>query len=148
MNHIEDRHVDEQAVQRGHEVYQSNVRLIVKFGIALTAMTVFSMLLMWAMFEFIEGYNSAGFEKPSPMTEIDQMPPEPRLQVIPEEDLVKMREAEQKKLNSYNWVIRTADIVQIPIERAMQLTADEDRFKLPVRPAMAADTTKAQMGRR
>ncbi|MBM3263120.1 MAG: hypothetical protein FJY97_06790 [candidate division Zixibacteria bacterium] len=143
MNHPEDHHVDEQALQRGHEIHESNVRLIVKFGVALTGMTVFSMLLMWAMFEWIEGYNSSSFEKPAPLTEINQLPPEPRLQVLPEEDLAKMREAEQKKLSSYDWVIRTAEIVQIPVDRAMQLTIDDSRFSLPVRSAVSPNTSKA-----
>lgn len=135
MNQHEDHHVDPEALGRGHELRESNVPLIVKFGIGLVALTVFSMLLMWGLFEFVADYNSSTFAKPTPLTEINQLPPEPHLQVIPEADLAKMRAGEKKKLDSYNWVIRTANIVQIPIERAMQLTADDDRFKLPVRPS-------------
>jgi hypothetical protein len=65
------------------------------------------------------------------------LPPAPRLQVIPEEDLAILRAAEEKKLSTYGWVIRTANIVQIPIDRAMQLIANDDQFKLPARPATA-----------
>lgn len=139
MNQHEDHHVDEAALSRGHELRESNVRLIVKFGIGLVALTVFSMLLMWGLFEFVADYNSSKFVKPGPLTEINKLPPEPHLQVVPEADLAKMRAGEIKKLDSYNWVIRTADIVQIPIERAMQLTADDERFKLPVRLSAPSD---------
>jgi hypothetical protein len=144
MNHYEDDHVDEAAVARGHEVRETNVGLVIRFGVGLTALTVFSLLLMWAMFEFIEGYNAAQFEPPAPLVERNTLPPDPRLQVLPEEDLAKMRAEEQKKLNSYGWVIRTAEIVQIPVDRAMQLTADEERFKLPARPQTQTDSTTAK----
>lgn len=134
--------VDEQALQRGHEVVETNVSLVIKFGIGLTAMAVISMLLMWGMFVAIEDINEASFDAPSPLVEENQLPPEPRLQVIPEEDLAVLRAEEEKKLNSYGWVIRTAEIVQIPIDRAIQLTADEDRFKLPVRPQQSSEGNK------
>jgi hypothetical protein len=131
--HHGDNHVDEAALERGHEVQETNVRLVVKFGIGLTILTVVSMLLMWGLFVVVEDYNASSFTPPALTAEKDQKPPEPRLQVIPEEDLAKLRAAEQKKLDSYGWVIRTADIVRIPVDRALQLTADESRFKLPAR---------------
>ena len=134
MNDHTPEPIDENAVSRGHEVIETNVSLVIKFGIGLTAMAVISMLLMWGMFVAIEDFNEASFDTPSPLLDQNQLPPAPRLQVIPEEDLAIFREIEEKKLNSYGWVIRTADIVQIPIDRAMQLTADEDRYKLPARP--------------
>jgi hypothetical protein len=134
MNDHTPEPIDENAVSRGHEVIETNVSLVIKFGIGLTAMAVISMLLMWGMFVAVEDFNEASFDTPSPLLDQTQLPPAPRLQVIPEEDLAIFREIEEKKLNSYGWVIRTADIVQIPIDRAMQLTADEDRFKLSARP--------------
>lgn len=135
MNQHEDHHVDAEALSRGHELRESNVRLIVKFGIGLVVLTVFSYVLMWGLFEFVADYNSSTFRKDAPLTELNQIPPQPHLQVLPEADLAKMRAEETKKMETYNWVIRTADIVQIPIQRAMQLTADDERFKLPIRPS-------------
>ncbi len=132
MNFGKDHHiVDEAAVERGHEVFETNVPLVIKFGIGLTALAVISMVLMWGMFVVIEDYNALSFDAPSPMLEENTLPPEPRLQVIPEEDLIVLRETEEKKLNSYGWVIRTAEIVQIPIERAMHLIATDNQFELP-----------------
>jgi len=123
--------VDEASIERGHEVFETNVPLVIKFGIGLTALAIISMVLMWLMFVVIEDYNALSFESPSPLIEENALPPEPRLQVIPEEDLIALQEAEEKKLNTYGWVIRTAEIVQIPIERAMHLIATDDRYKLP-----------------
>ena len=88
---------------------------------------------MWGMFVAIEDFNETSFATPSPLVQDNQLPPAPRLQVVPEEDLAILRAAEEKKLTTYGWVIRTADIVQIPVDRAMQLIANDDRFKLPAR---------------
>ena len=123
--------VDEASIERGHEVFETNVPLVIKFGIGLTALAIISMVLMWLMFVVIEDYNAMTFDTPSPMLEENAIPPEPRLQVIPEEDLIVLQEAENKKLNTYGWVIRTAEIVQIPIDRAMHLIATDDRYTLP-----------------
>ena len=125
--------VDKAALERGHEVFETNVPLVIKFGVGLTVLAVVSMVLMWGMFVVIEDYNALSFEEPSPMIEENTVPPEPRLQVIPEEDLIVLQEAEEKKLNNYGWVIRTAEIVQIPIDRAMHLIATDERYRLPSR---------------
>ncbi len=50
-------------------------------------------------------------------------PPGPQLQTHAREDLLKLRAAEDAMLNGYGWVDRKAGLVHIPIERAMELTA-------------------------
>ncbi len=143
MNHGKNHNiVDQESVERGHEVFETNVPLVIKFGIGLTVLAIISMVLMWLMFVVIEDFNAMTFDAPAPLIEEDALPPEPRLQVIPEEDLIALQEAEAKKLNNYGWVIRTAEIVQIPIERAMHLIATDDRYKLP----SAGDTGEGQTG--
>jgi hypothetical protein len=47
--------------------------------------------------------------------------PGPALQSHPVGDLRAMKAAQAKQLNSYAWVDRQHGIVQVPIERAMQL---------------------------
>ena len=39
--------------------------------------------------------------------------------------LIELRAAEQEELQSYGWVNRTDGVVRIPIDRAMQLLAEE-----------------------
>lgn len=48
-------------------------------------------------------------------------PPLPRLQIHPKIDLDVLRAAEHKTLTSYAWVDKDAGIVQVPIERAMEM---------------------------
>jgi hypothetical protein len=51
----------------------------------------------------------------------EQLPPIPRLQEHPQEDMSELRERQQALLNGYSWVNRDAGIVRIPIEEAMRI---------------------------
>jgi len=51
-------------------------------------------------------------------------PPEPRLQTNPRGDLRALRDQEDELLNGYSWADKSAGVVRIPIERAMQLTLE------------------------
>ena len=53
----------------------------------------------------------------------EQLPPEPRLQTNPREDLRLLRAHEDEVLNNYSWVDKSAGVVRIPIEEAIKLTA-------------------------
>ena len=50
------------------------------------------------------------------------LPPQPLLQVDEKQTLVERRAEEQKQLHEYVWVDKSAGVVRIPIERAMELT--------------------------
>lgn len=45
----------------------------------------------------------------------------PRLQVSPQLDLQEFRAQEDKELLTYGWINRTAGMVRVPIQRAMEL---------------------------
>ena len=51
-----------------------------------------------------------------------RLPPEPRLQTNPRQDLRDLRSAEDTVLTSYGWVDKNAGIARIPIREAMKLT--------------------------
>jgi hypothetical protein len=50
--------------------------------------------------------------------------PAPRLQVDPSADLAALRRAEEGRLSTYGWVDRSAGTLHVPIDRAMQITAE------------------------
>lgn len=52
-------------------------------------------------------------------------PPFPRLQVSAPEDLQTFQERVDAELTNYGWINRTAGVVRIPIERAMELTLQQ-----------------------
>lgn len=60
----------------------------------------------------------------SPLAQMHRVPPEPRLQVSPPVDLVRLHDIEDGRLHTYGWVDPQAGVVRIPIERAMKLIAE------------------------
>jgi hypothetical protein len=51
------------------------------------------------------------------------LPPQPRVQSNPREDLRDFRAREISDLNSYRWVNRKKNVITIPIGRAIQILA-------------------------
>jgi hypothetical protein len=52
------------------------------------------------------------------------VPPEPRLQTSPSDDLAKLLRRDRDRLGSTGWVDRDHGIAHIPIDRAMQMMAE------------------------
>ncbi len=59
------------------------------------------------------------------------LPPQPTLQASPHHDLVALTSAAQYELHSYHWADRSNGIVVIPIDRAIDLTAQRGIPKSP-----------------
>lgn len=72
---------------------------------------------------------------PLPVAEANQPRPRPRaaLQADPTADMVKFAKEEEAALTSYAWVDRASGVVQIPVDRALELVAERG---LPVPPPM------------
>jgi hypothetical protein len=62
----------------------------------------------------------------------------PHLQLSPPRDLEQFRAREEAELNSYGWIDRTAGVVRVPIERAMELVLQRG---LPTRSGSNGDQT-------
>lgn len=122
----------DESVRRGHEQSDANIRAIVLSGIGLfVTIGIIHILLLWK-FGYFAAHRIEPSMPPSALASIERLPPEPRLQVSPQEDLKKMREAEDRILNRYGWVDEKAGIVRIPIGYAMELIVKRG---LPVRSA-------------
>jgi hypothetical protein len=66
----------------------------------------------------------------------DRLPPAPRLQQFPANDIYRFRLSERELLDRYGWMNREAGVAHIPIAEAMRLTVERG---LPMRaPADAA----------
>jgi hypothetical protein len=72
---------------------------------------------------------------PLPVAEANQPRPRPRaaLQADPTADMVKFAKEEEAALTSWAWVDRENGVVQIPVERALEIVAERG---LPVPPPM------------
>jgi hypothetical protein len=100
----------------GHEKSEVSVRFIViSLGVLLVG-TFLVALLVVGIFQFFshtyQTQESAKQNQP-------QIPPEPRIEVEPWQQLVNVHAREDHVLSSYAWVDKKDGIVRIPIEQAM-----------------------------
>jgi hypothetical protein len=115
----------------GYEKRDVNLRFFTAIMVGLFIILLAGMSAsLWFQNVSIERERAA-VPPPSPMAvTLPAVPPEPRLQVVPAEDLQKLRAEEDAVLNRYELVDAQGGIVRIPIERAMDLVAERG---LPVR---------------
>jgi len=106
-----------------YERSDANIRSLVLSVIGLFVLLGASLAAMWAMFGYLNKQEVPG-PPASPVVKDRPLPPTPRLQTAPYDDLTRMRATEEEKLNSYGWVDRRSGTVRIPIERAIELTAE------------------------
>jgi len=109
-----------------YETSDVSIAGIFRFGAGLLAVAVIVHLLIFALFRHFESRESARVpaEYPLARSQEDRVPPEPRLQTDPRQDLSDLRAKEDEWLGSYGWVDRNAGVVRIPIDVAMKLTLD------------------------
>ena len=110
----------------GHETSDAQAGPIIRFLIflAVTSITVAGLMVVFHDYldrrEAAEKVNrypvAAGRERP--------LPPPPRLQTEPFENIKDLRRAERRLLDDYQWVDRKAGTVRIPVERAMEIVAE------------------------
>ncbi len=108
---------------QAHEESDVNVRAVLGFGLGLLVAGAAIYVLVGLLF----GYYTREASKarrvyPLAAYQQGQLPPQPRLQTHPREDMRELRRREDAVLGSYGWVDRDAGIARIPIDEAMKLT--------------------------
>jgi hypothetical protein len=132
-NHLHAPEAVEQTV--AHEESDVNIRAIFGFGIGLLAVAVVIHVAVYVLFVFLTNEQASANrtrEYPLAAGQENRLPPEPRLQTNPRQDLQDLRAQEDQLLTNYGWVDRNAGVVRIPIDEAMKLTVQRG---LPSRPA-------------
>jgi hypothetical protein len=89
------------------------------FGVALVALHVITAALMLWLFGLFESERRP-VDTPAPLADTQPLPPGPRLQASPAQDMLELLATERRLLEHYAWVNQSAGVVRIPIERAMQ----------------------------
>jgi hypothetical protein len=115
--------IDTQDVQ--HEESDVNIRAIFGFALGLLVVAIAVHIGIYFIFVFFsnrEATASAVRSYPLSVGQEDRLPPEPRLQTNPKQDLRDLRAAEDQILNGYRWVDRNAGVVGIPVSEAIKLT--------------------------
>jgi hypothetical protein len=105
-----------------HEESDVNVRAIFGFGAGLLAVGLVVQVLLWLLMNY---YTKQAAQVPRnfPLSAEyqQQAPPEPRLQIHPQQDLRDLRAREDALLHGYGWVDKNTGVARIPIEEAMKI---------------------------
>jgi hypothetical protein len=120
-------------------------RSVMSFFVGLIALLLVIFGVAFGVYRFLDAYNHANQATMSPMVapESDTRNvtraethafPQPRLEESERTELREFIEDQDQKLATYNWVDKDKGIVQIPIDRAMDLIVQRG---LPVRPQSA-----------
>jgi hypothetical protein len=127
------------------EKRDTNPRAIVRFLLWLVFASVAVAILLRWMFVGLASYEEAKQPPPPVLRQAaPEIPPGPLLQERPAQDLGDFRAAEEKSLHGYAWVDKQAGIVQIDVDRAMELTLERG---LPVRPQPSPSDRAGEPGR-
>jgi hypothetical protein len=104
----------------GHERSEVSVRLIV-VSLAFLAVATFVILgLVVGIFRYF--YASYSTEEATKLSR-PVVPPEPRIEVAPYEQLQQLRVKEDHVLSTYAWVNKDSGTVRVPIDKAIDLLA-------------------------
>ena len=107
-----------------HEESDVNIGAILVFGAGLIVAAVLINLMVYVLFRYFDVREAQRVtpQYPLAVAQENRVPPEPRLQTDPRQDLADLRAKEDETLNSYGWVDRNAGVVRIPIDEAIRLT--------------------------
>ena len=123
-----------------HEESDIQIGPIFKFLGWLTVLGIVVQVVVWLMMGLFESQaEREEIQYPLAVGQEDRVPPEPRLQVTPEQDLSTYQARERELLEGYSWVDKNAGIVRIPIEEAMKRVVAEG---LPTRSADTAGSER------
>jgi hypothetical protein len=120
----------------GYERRDAHVPALLQFGFWLAVLLVVTLVGMKWTFSYFSRTEPLG-PAASPLIEPGArvLPPSPRLQSRPHQELKDYCEAQQEKVNTYAWVDQQSGVVRVPVDRAMDLVLAKG---LPARAASEA----------
>lgn len=129
----------------GHEETDAEVGPLVRFAIFLTVLTLVTAALTAGFYNYLDAREQAEKAPRYPLAVgVDRpLPPTPRLQIYPFDDVKGYRKQEAKLLDHYAWVDKNAGTVRIPVDRAIELLAARGlphRAQTPAAPTPAPAT--------
>jgi hypothetical protein len=124
----------------GYEHTDASVWTIVKFAFWLALSAIIIHVGLGLMYQMLIEQAKSTTEQQYPLATArdPQLPPTPRLQQFPRNEVYDFRLDEERRLHSYGWVNKDAGTVHIPIDDAMRLILQRglaSRTQDPSRPA-------------
>ena len=112
------------AKRRGYEPSDISIRGLALVAALFAGVVAVSAGVLGLALQLFRGELREERPPPAPLDLVDLVPPEPRLQVEPVEELAEVLAPQFELLASYGWVDREAGLARIPIERAMAILAE------------------------
>jgi hypothetical protein len=113
----------------GYEKRDANIPDLLKFGFWMAVVIAATLISMRWTFSYMQ-QNEVARVPATPFERPRELPPSPRLQVEPRQELKDYCEVQERELNTYGWVDQRLRVVHIPIDQAMDLVLKNG---LPVR---------------
>ena len=122
----------------GHEHSDTNVWVIVKFGLWLAISAIVISGAMGLLFGlFVKQSEETTPEFPLAVGQERRLPVSPRLQQFPVNEFYEFRQQEDAILKNYGWVNKDTGVVRMPITEAMRLAVERG---LPARAQQQTQT--------
>ena len=118
----------------GHEHTDTNVWVIVKFGLWLAISAIVIHLGLGVLFGVFYTRSQETIREFPLASQEHRLPASPRLQQFPENEFHDYRLREQAVLEQYGWVNKETGVVRMPIAEAMRRAVERG---LPVRAAQS-----------
>ena len=125
----------------GHELSDLSPRTISYFAVGLAALVIVVLVISYGALVWLRHSAVRRAEPPSPLSITREPTPGPQLLVEPGRAMKAMRQEEEARLKSYGWIDQEKGIVHIPIERAIDMLAEQG---LPARPRKAQSTGESR----
>lgn len=105
----------------GYEVRDADLKALLQFGFWLAVLLAVTLIAMRFVFGYLTTLTPLG-PAASPFANTREIPTGPLLQASPHQDLTTFCSEQRQLIDSYAWINKAGGIVQIPIDRAMELT--------------------------
>ena len=127
----------------GYEHTDASVGVIIKFMLWLAAAAVVIHVGLALLFGVFATRRIERAEPRFPLAaqEGPRLPPEPRLQRFPREDILRFRLGEEATLQNYGWIDKATGSVHIPIQEAMRLVLERKMLQSRAQPPSGAATS-------
>lgn len=122
-----------------------NTKAIVYVGVGTAVVTIVAMVVVWWMLLGIKKLESAEDPAPSALPEAAEVmvPPAPRLEVSPPQNLKDLRAREDALLDEPAWIDQGAGTVRLPIDLALDVVARRGLPSAPPAEAAPGDAMAA-----
>jgi hypothetical protein len=117
-----------------HEESDVNVGAVIRFGIGLLVVAAVIHVFLWWLLGTFERQHERAQTQVYPLAagQQDRLPPFPRFQQDPQQELQDLRAKQKALLEGYGWVNKEVGVARIPIEDAMRMVVERG---LPTREA-------------